>query len=167
MSKQSHYIGWELPEDIKLKTGDSVEGYATLANDSEDITSPFFPTRQEALDWLKAEVTLMNGNAILNLRFSDHDEGKSHWFSGRAALVAKSVMMESSEDAGVSKIMVKASRTAFYREQVRVQKEREVYRANQALMLARKKKLKSRIIRGAALIGMMALGTGLVYALPF
>ena len=166
MSETNNLSGWVFPEDIVVSKTNFVPGHMTIAHDSEALISPVFEDRDAAFEWLKDEVAMMHGNAIFDIEFSDMNDQGEHWFSGRAALIAKRESMASSDDALESKHYARSTRQAFQKELARVNKERAEEKAAQAAYEAQRKRRKAILMKVAACVAVLSIGSGLVYALP-
>jgi uncharacterized protein YbjQ (UPF0145 family) len=166
MTDLNQLAGWELPSEILVSRKDFIQGHMTVARDSVELFSPEFNDREEAFEWLKKEAAFMSGNAILNLNFSDVEQKGSYWFSGQMALIAKRTEFENIQDARASRVCARNARKAFYKEQVRVQKEREEERAQQAALAAKKMRRNKLVMKASGIAASLMVATGLVYALP-
>ena len=166
MSQTNNLTGWILPEEIVVSRTNFVAGHMTIAHDAEPLISPVFLERDAAFQWLKDEVAMMHGNAILDLEFSDMNDKGEHWFSGRAALIGKRESMADPEAALQSKQQARSQRQAFHKELARVNQERAEAKAAQEAYEAQRRKRKALWIKVAACITVLSVGSGLVYALP-
>lgn len=158
--------GWHLPEEIVTSTKAFITGHQSIAKDSEEIVSPVFEDREMAFDWLKDEARRMNGNALIDLKYSDINDKGVNWFSGRVVLVAKHHDYKDADAAVASRHYARDARNAFYKEQTRVQQEREEERAEQARIAEAARKRKTLFLRCSLVVGTLLAGSGLVYALP-
>lgn len=166
MSQPKEMAGWSLPEDVVVSKKEFVPGQITIAKDSEAIVSPVFEDREAAFEWLKETVDFMNGNAILELDHSPLNDNNEHWFSGRAALIGERVTMSTSEEAKESRMQARLRRQKFYEEQMRAQQDRDDKKAQLAEWEANRSRRNAWMLRTAAVLGTLTVGSGLVYALP-